>query len=117
MEELLVADPFLLLDQLGMHDRDLPARSAEGYEAELQPKSKGFAKRRYRTSILSGGTCHNHVNWMGVFDSFDSDQVYAAKRFFIFERELRLVGQKINKHENNQTNYGDRGERCTGIRR
>jgi plastocyanin len=31
---------------------------------------------------------------MGVFDSFDSDQVGTAKRLFIFEQELRLIGQK-----------------------
>ena len=44
MKKSRLVDPFLLFDQLSVHHCDLSARSAEGYEAKLQPKSKRFTK-------------------------------------------------------------------------
>ena len=40
VQEPLLADPASALDQLGVHDRDLPGRSAEADEAELQPEQE-----------------------------------------------------------------------------
>src|SRR5439155_11796492 len=86
VQKSCIVDPAFFLDQFGMHHRDLTAWSAEGYEAELQPKPKGFTKRWRNMSILRWGACHSGMNGTGVCDSFDSDQVCTAKRFFIFEQ-------------------------------
>src|SRR4030095_10433523 len=52
VQKTCVVDPAFFLDQLGMHHRDLPTRSAEGYEAELQPKSKRLGERRCNLRML-----------------------------------------------------------------
>ena len=44
VQKARLADPSFFLDQLGLHDRDLPGRPAERDEAKLQPKTKRFGK-------------------------------------------------------------------------
>ena len=41
-KKLRLADPLFLFDQLGVHHRDLSARSAERDEAQLEPESEGL---------------------------------------------------------------------------
>ena len=48
VEKTRLTDPAFLLDQLGLHDRDLPGRSAEANEPELEPEAEGFAESRMR---------------------------------------------------------------------
>jgi uncharacterized protein (TIGR00645 family) len=55
VEKTPLADPFLFLDQLRVHDRDLAGRSAEADESQLQPKTQGFAKRGHRCGGHRGG--------------------------------------------------------------
>ena len=45
VQKARLTDPFLFLDQLGLHDRDLPGWPAKGNEAELQPEPKCLGKR------------------------------------------------------------------------
>ena len=45
MQEALLADPFLLVDDDAMHDRDLPGRAAERQRRNAQPDAKRFGKR------------------------------------------------------------------------
>ena len=42
MQKALLADPAAALDQLAVHDGDLPGRPTEADEAELQPETEGF---------------------------------------------------------------------------
>jgi hypothetical protein len=42
VQEALLADPAPPLDQLGVHDGDLPGRPAEADEAELEPEAQRF---------------------------------------------------------------------------
>jgi hypothetical protein len=44
MQETPLADPAPSLDQLGVHDRDLPRRPAEADEAELEPEAQRFGE-------------------------------------------------------------------------
>src|SRR5205823_5796635 len=44
VKKMRFADPFLFFHQLGVHHRDLPARSAEGDESKLEPKSQRFGE-------------------------------------------------------------------------
>ncbi|MCY1235043.1 hypothetical protein D9M72_476470 [compost metagenome] len=62
MQEALLADPAPPLDQLRMHDRDLPGGPAETDEAELEPEAKRFGKgngrggrRKRRGGVRQGG--------------------------------------------------------------
>ena len=55
MQEALFADPAAALDQLGVHDRDLPGRAAEADEAELQPEAEGLGKAHARRRGRAGG--------------------------------------------------------------
>jgi hypothetical protein len=43
-EELLLADPPLSLDELAVHDGNLPGGAAEIDESELEPESECFRK-------------------------------------------------------------------------
>ena len=55
MKKMRFADPLFLLHQLGVHHRDLAARSAERDKAEFQPEPERFAKgRRMKMSTLRG---------------------------------------------------------------
>ena len=51
-----LADPAALLDQLGLHDRDLARGTAEGDEAELEPEAKRLGEGR-----MMGGSTRRHV--------------------------------------------------------
>jgi hypothetical protein len=51
VQEAPLADPAAPLDELGVHDRDLPGRPAEADEAELQPE----AQREGRAGGRSAG--------------------------------------------------------------
>src|SRR6266446_2577468 len=44
MKEASFADPFLLLHQFAMHDRDLSSGSSEADESKFQPEPEGFPK-------------------------------------------------------------------------
>ena len=44
VEKMGVADPAIFLDQLPVHDRDLPGRAAETDESQLDPESQGLRK-------------------------------------------------------------------------
>ena len=44
VQKALFADPAFLLDQLGVHDGDLPGRATETDEAELKPEAKRFVE-------------------------------------------------------------------------
>src|SRR4051812_4550716 len=44
VEEALLVDPFALIDEHAMHDRDLACRSTEADEAELEPEAERLAK-------------------------------------------------------------------------
>src|SRR5947207_3272594 len=46
VQEARFGDPAFLLDQLAMHDRDLPGRAAEADPAELPPVGERLAARR-----------------------------------------------------------------------
>ena len=46
VQEAALGDPVHALDQVVMHDRDLPRRSAEAYPAELPPVAKRCCARR-----------------------------------------------------------------------
>jgi hypothetical protein len=43
MQEAALGYPALTLDQVLVHDRDLPGRSAEADETQLEPVAEGFA--------------------------------------------------------------------------
>jgi hypothetical protein len=45
MQESLLAQPATALDQLAVHDTDLPGWASEGDEAQLQPEAKRFGER------------------------------------------------------------------------
>src|SRR3954453_697068 len=45
MQEPVLADPFLLVDDDPVHDRDLPGRTAEAKHGHAQPDPKGFTER------------------------------------------------------------------------
>src|SRR5262245_46318338 len=49
MQKPGLIDPVAFLHQFAMHDRDLPCRTSETDETELQPKAECFAKTRPRT--------------------------------------------------------------------
>jgi hypothetical protein len=42
MQEAMFGDPAPALDQFLVHDRDLPGRTAEADEAELEPEAQGL---------------------------------------------------------------------------
>jgi len=44
VEKALLAEPFFLFHQLGVHDRDLTGGSAEADETQLEPEPQRFAK-------------------------------------------------------------------------
>jgi len=44
VQKALLGDPAFPLDQVLVHDRDLPGRAAEADEAELEPVAKCLAK-------------------------------------------------------------------------
>src|SRR5687768_17472270 len=54
VQEAVVLNPFAPFHQFGMHDRNLPCRPAKTDKPELEPKTKGFAKR---WRAMSGGRC------------------------------------------------------------
>src|SRR5258707_408622 len=45
VEETFLLDPFLLVDQHAMHERDLPGGPAEADEAELEPEAERLFER------------------------------------------------------------------------
>ena len=57
-EEAALADPAAPFDQFLVHDGNLPRRSAEADEAELQPIEKGLAEARMRWTVLRDGCTH-----------------------------------------------------------
>ncbi len=56
VEEALLRDPAFPFDEVLVHDRDLPGRTAEADEAELEPVAKSFAQAdRRRGRIRNRG--------------------------------------------------------------
>jgi hypothetical protein len=59
MEETALGNPLAPLDELLVQDRDLPRRTAEADEAELEPEAERFPEarvpRRERRATLGGG--------------------------------------------------------------
>ncbi|MNE73738.1 hypothetical protein D3C80_1697650 [compost metagenome] len=54
MQKAPLADPAAPLDQLLMHDRNLPRRAAETDEAQLQPEQQGLGQADVTTRLLGG---------------------------------------------------------------
>src|SRR5215813_15221646 len=46
VQEARLADPPSFIDQLSLHDRDLPGRSAEADETKFHPKPECFSEAR-----------------------------------------------------------------------
>jgi hypothetical protein len=46
VQEAMLGNPAPALDQLLVHDRDLPGRAAEADEAELEPEAQGLHESR-----------------------------------------------------------------------
>ncbi len=56
MQETLLADPASALDQLAMHDRDLPCRSAEGSKGNAGPHAVRLGEGHQVLSLRHGRT-------------------------------------------------------------
>ena len=54
VQEMRIADPTALLDQLAMHDRDLAGQAAETEYSNFRPDAGGLAQRDH----VAGGRCH-----------------------------------------------------------
>ncbi len=48
MQKERLADPLFAIHQLGVHDGDLPGRTAKANETQLNPEPKRFAEGRRR---------------------------------------------------------------------
>jgi hypothetical protein len=66
VKKALLADPAPPLDQLGMHDRDLPGGSAEADEAELEPEAESLCEGNGLEGRRKRWGCGRGVRKVGV---------------------------------------------------